>query len=113
MELLQNFVPKKNIFQYAYIISREFRKNVEQLNPKDYILKYKEMFNYFGADYFRGSFFLIFNHRIYHTHYLKSTNTPNKRLENVEIDGNEYYPIQFKKKELMLVEIYSIYMAKC
>lgn len=56
------------------------------------------MFNYFGADYFRGSFFLIFNHRIYHTHYLKSTNTPNKRLENVEIDGNEYYPIQFKKK---------------
>lgn len=71
MELLQNFVPKKNIFQYAYIISREFRKNVEQLNPKDYILKYKEMFNYFGADYFRGSFFYFQSPNLSHPLFKK------------------------------------------
>jgi two-component system sensor histidine kinase SenX3 len=40
--VLHNFIPKKNnTFQYANIIPREFRKNVEHLNSKEYILKFQ------------------------------------------------------------------------
>ena len=110
--LLHNFVPKKNnTFQYAYIIPRELRKNVEQLNPKDYILKPKEMFNYFGGDYLRGSFFLnLQSANLSHPLFKKHKYTY-KRLEDVEIDGNEYYQIQFFQKKGINVgrDLFNVY----
>lgn len=110
--LLHNFIPKKNTtFQYAYIIPRELRKNVEQLNPKDYILKSKEMFNYFGADYLRGIFFLnLQSANLSHPLFKKHKYTY-KRLEDTGINGNKYYQIQFFQKKGINVgrDLFNVY----
>ena len=110
--VLHNFIPKKNsTFQYAYIIPRELRKNVEQLNPKDYILKSKEMFNYFGADYLRGSFFLNYQSANLSHPLFKNHKYTYKRLEDVEINGNKYYQIQFFQKKGINVgrDLFNVY----
>ena len=110
--LLHNFVPRQNnAFQYANIIPSELRKNIEQLTPKGYILKAKEMFNYFGADFLRGSFFLNFQSiNLSHPLFKKHKYTY-KRLEDVEINGNEYYKIQFFQKKGINVgrDLFNIY----
>jgi hypothetical protein len=110
--LIYNFIPKQNnTFQYAYIIPRELRKSTEKLAQKDYILKSKEIFNYFGADYLRGTFFLNFqsinlSHPLFRKHKYSF-----KRLEDVEINGNEYYQIQFFQKRGISVgrDLFNIY----
>lgn len=110
--LIYNFIPKQNnTFQYAYIIPRELRKSAEKLAQKDYILKSKEIFNFFGADYLRGTFFLNFqsinlSHPLFRKHKYSF-----KRLEDVEINGNEYYQIQFFQKRGISVgrDLFNIY----
>lgn len=110
--VLHNFIPKKNnTFLYAYILPREFRKNIEQLSTKDYILKSKEMFRYFGADYLRGSFFLNYQSANLSHPLLKKHKYTYKRLEDAEINGNKYYQIQFFQKKGVNVgrDLFNVY----
>lgn len=57
------------------------------------------MFNYFGGDYLRGSFFLNLQSANLSHPLFKKHKYNYKRLEDVEIDGNEYYQIQFFQKK--------------
>jgi hypothetical protein len=110
--LLHNFVPKQNnTFQYAYILPREFRKNIEQLSSKEYIFKSKEMFNYFSTDYLRGSFFLNYQSANLSHPLFKKHKYTYKRLEDIEINGNEYYQIQFFQKKGISVgrDLFNVY----
>ena len=69
------------------------------------------MLNYFGADFLRGSFFLNFQSiNLSHPLFKKHKYTY-KRLEDVEINGNEYYKIQFFQKKGINVgrDLFNIY----
>mgnify|MGYP006192058061 CR=1 FL=1 len=110
--LFYNFIPKQNnTFQYAYILPREFRKNIEQLSSKEYIFKSKEMFNYFSTDYLRGSFFLNYQSANLSHPLFKKHKYTYKRLEDIEINGNEYYQIQFFQKKGISVgrDLFNVY----
>lgn len=110
--ILHNFIPKKNnTFQYANIIPREFRKNVEHLNSKEYILKSKEMYNYFGADYLRGNFFLKYQSANLSHPLFKKYKYTYSRLKDIEINGHEYYQIQFFQKKGIHVgrDLFNVY----
>ena len=110
--ILHNFIPKKNnTFQYANIIPREFRKNVEHLNSKEYILKSKEMYNYFGSDLFREVFFTNFQSSNLSHPLFKKHKYAYKRLEDLEINGHKYYQIQFFQKKGIYVgrDLFNVY----
>ena len=110
--LLFNFISKNNnTFQYPYLIPKEYRKNVENLNLRNYIVKQKEMFNYFNTDYLRGSFFLNFQSANLSHPLFKKHKYTYKRLEDIEINGNEYYQIQFFQKKGISVgrDLFNVY----
>ena len=110
--LLFNFISKNNnTFQYPYLIPKEYRKNVENLNLRNYIVKQKEMFNYFNTDYLRGSFFLNFQSANLSHPLFKKHKYTYKRLEDIEINGNEYYQIQFFQKKGINVgrDLFNVY----
>jgi hypothetical protein len=110
--VLYNFIPKdNNPFKYPFILPKEIRKNKEILKTKNNASKNREMFNYFGTDFFRESFFLNFQ-SVNISHPLLINNKYSyKQLEDVEINGDLYYQVQFFQKKGIHVkrDLFNVY----
>lgn len=110
--VLYNFVPKSNnTFRYAFILPKEYRKNTENLKTKNNASKNREMFNYFGTDFFRELFFKNVQSANLSHPLFKKYKYSYKRLKDIEINGNEYYQIQFFQKKGINVrrDLFNVY----
>jgi hypothetical protein len=110
--IIYNYVPKSNnAFRYAFILPKEYRKNKETLKTKNNASKNREMFNYFGTDFFRESFFKNVQSSNLSNPLFKKHKYTYKRLEDIEINGNEYYQIQFFQKKGINVkrDLFNVY----
>lgn len=109
---LYNFIGNdNNAFRYPFILPKEIRKNTETLKTKTNSSKNREMFNYFGTDFFREKFFLNYQSATLSHPLFKKFKYTYKQLEDVVINSNEYYQIQFVQKKGIDVrrQLYNVY----
>ena len=97
--LFCNFVPKdRNPFRFPFIIPKEYRKNHENNTGLGFLTKNKYPYIIISAELFKESFldfqFATLTHPLY-----KKQKYIYKRIEDIEINGNEYYQIQFFQKK--------------
>jgi hypothetical protein len=110
--LLYNFIPKSNnTFRYPFIFPKEYRKNTETLKTNNNASKNREMFNYFGSDLFREVFFTNFQSSNLSHPLFKKHKYTYSRLKDIEINGHEYYQIQFFQKKGIYVgrDLFNVY----
>lgn len=110
--ILYNFIGNdNNAFRYPFLLPKEFRKNKETLKTKNNSSKNREMFNYFGTDFFRELFFLNYQSATISHPLFKKHKYSYKQLEDVEINEVEYYQIQFAQKKGLDVrrKLYNVY----
>ncbi len=97
--IFYNFVPKdRNPFRYPFIIPKNYRKNYENNSLTDYSTKNKFPFKTISPKLFNDSFFDFQFATLTHPLYKKNKYSYN-RLDDIEINGNVYYQIQFFQKK--------------
>lgn len=108
---LYNFVPKdRNPFKYSFILPLEIRKSKEKTELSDYLSKNRLPYSTSCTELLRGSFLDVQFSNVSHP-LLKKQKYSFKRLEDVEINGNEYYQIQFFQKKGINVkrDLFNVY----
>jgi len=109
--VLYNFIPKdNNPFKYPYILPKEARKSVENTKLSDYANKNKFPYNTICTDLLRGSFLNIQFSNVSHP-LTKNHKYSYKQLEDIEINGDLYYQIQFFQKRGINVkrDLFNVY----
>ncbi len=109
--ILYNFIPKdRNPFKYSFVLPLEIRKSKEKTELSDYSSKNKLPYNTSCTDLLRASFLDVQFSNVSHP-LIKKQKYTFKRLEDIEIDGNEYYQIQFfqKKGIKAKIDLFNVY----
>ena len=97
--ILYNFIPKdRNPFKYSFVLPLEIRKSKEKTELSDYSSKNRLPYSTSCADLLRASFLDVQFSNVSHP-LIKKQKYSFKRLEDIEINGNEYYQIQFFQKK--------------
>jgi hypothetical protein len=97
--IFYNFAPKdRNPFKFPFILPKEYRKNYENNAHLDFLTKNKYPYIIISAELFKESFLDFQFATLTHPLYKKQKYTY-KRIEDIEINGSEYYQIQFFQKK--------------
>lgn len=109
--ILYNFVPKdRNPFRFPFVIPKEYRKIHENTTHLDFTKKNKDPYDIISAELFKESFLDFQFATLTHPLYKKQKYTY-KRIEDIEINGHEFYQIQFFQKKGINVkrDLFNVY----
>ena len=109
--ILCNFIPEDlNPFKFPFILPKEIRKSSEDTELTDYASKNKLPYNTICTELLRGSFIDIQSSNVSHP-LLRKHKYRFEKLEDVEIDGELFYQIQFFQKKGINVkrDLFNVY----